>query len=287
MIKDKDQKFIPIYKVGKVSQMLGIHPQTVRYFDKVGIVPSEKHRHHNVRLFSTYDVYQIMIRKQYRNMGFSVEETDTIFHEADYEEINHLIQQQLALKQKEVQKQQYYIRGMQQLSEKLQAIPLFYNKCFYKVRPAKWHHIHLKDGLVVESDNCTQARQIAMEALPLCDYSVGIRRQDIQTRSDAESTYCELSMDLDVAQFFGFDTIATAHLVPEMKCLYTVVKIEAHSAVTWQDFQHVQKFLEDNQLQLSGDVYVNTLVNAFDSETNIQRTRYRYFEAYIPFENKL
>jgi predicted site-specific integrase-resolvase len=54
--RDKSQ---PLYMIGTVSEMLGMHPQTLRGYDRKGIL-SPKRSDGNTRLYSEEDIASIL-----------------------------------------------------------------------------------------------------------------------------------------------------------------------------------------------------------------------------------
>ncbi|GIO41112.1 MerR family transcriptional regulator [Paenibacillus apis] len=282
----KDRKFMATYRIGEVANMLGMHPQTIRYYDKAGIVLPGQKNHRNERLYASYDVYMIMIRKQYQNMGFSVEETEKIFNEDDMNDLAGSLGSKIAENEKELLRKQYCLEGMKQLKELVESIPLFYKKCFYRVRPPRWHHLHLQEDILENSSNGTLARKIGMEAMPLCRHTLGIRQLDIATQEHPLSTYCDLTLEQKYAEFFGFDQISTAFFVESQPCIYTIFKVDSYDSVKWSYLDYVEEFLQFNRLELSGDVQLITIANIFE-ETEGNKERYRYFEAWIPFRHQV
>ncbi len=285
-MEQKDRKFTATYRIGEVAGMLGMHPQTIRYYDKAGIVlPGEKN-HKNERLFASYDVYMIMIRKQYQNMGFSIEETEKIFNENDLKDLAESLEDKIAENERELLKKRYCLDGMKQLKELVESIPVFYQRCFYRVRPPRWHHLHLREDILENTDNGTLARKIGMEAMPLCRHTLGIKQSDIDAKEHPVSTYCDLTLEQKYAEFYGFDRIPTAFFVEPQPCIYTIFKVDAYDSVKWSYLAYVEQFMAANRLELNGDVQLVTIANTFE-RTNGEKDRYRYFEGWVPFKNKV
>ncbi|MDF2927006.1 MAG: helix-turn-helix transcriptional regulator, MerR family [Paenibacillaceae bacterium] len=285
-MENKDRKFKATYRIGEIANMLGMHPQTIRYYDKVGIVlPSEK-KQKNERLYASYDVYKIMVRKQYQNMGFSIEETEKIFNENDLEQLAGNLSEKIEETERELQKKQFCLEGMKQFKELVESIPVFYKRCFHRVLPGRWHHLHLREDILENSDNGTLARKIAMEAMPLCRHTLAIKQSDIETKPNPVSTYCDLTMDAPSAEFFGFDQIPTSFYVEPRACIYTIFKVDSYDTVKWSYLDYAEQFMADNRLELNGDVQLVTIANALQAGGG-HKERYRYFEAWIPFRDKV
>lgn len=81
----------PRFKIGEVSEALSMPRQTIRYFEDMGLVVPIRNKESNHRRYSIYDVYKMTIRKQYKNIGVSIAETETIFKTTRAEDIFNIL----------------------------------------------------------------------------------------------------------------------------------------------------------------------------------------------------
>lgn len=287
-MEGKDRKFKAAYRIGEISKILGMHPQTIRYYDKVGFVLPETENQKKERMYASYDAYMIMIRKQYQNMGFSIQETEKIFYEDDIEDITGRLEYQIEANKRELQNQQYLLTGMIQLKEIIASIPTYHRRCFYRIRPARWHHLHLQDDILDNTENGRLARKIGMEAMPLCKHTLGIRKSDIESGKDVVSTYCDLTIEDTYADFYGFSKIPSAFYMEAKPCIYTILSVESYDSVKWSYLDYVMDFIKFNQLEIDGDVELVTIVNALQKTDQAQeKERFRYFEVWVPIKDRV
>ncbi len=74
-----NKKDRPLYQISIVAEMLGIHPQTIRLYEREGFI-KPKRRMGNVRLFSQDDVERIeMILRLTRDLGINLAGVEVIF----------------------------------------------------------------------------------------------------------------------------------------------------------------------------------------------------------------
>lgn len=279
---NKDRKFLPRYHVSEVADMLGIHPQSIRYYDKVGVVVPSKDHHTNKRLYSSYDVFRIMQVKQYQNIGFSLDDIRLMFNTADVTEFVDKLSDKIEAKKQEILLLQNYLESSQRLRQRLQGVDLFENRCFFRIRSPQYHHEHLRDGKIVTGEDACKARDIAMKVLPRCDYSLILRKRDIEEKQkDAKSAGCDICIDVGYQDILGFDQLENSHLIGQQTCIFTVCKVEAYQEISWNHLLYVQQFLDFNRLRITDDVYATVIINALDSNNS----RYRYFEVWVPIES--
>jgi DNA-binding transcriptional MerR regulator len=62
-----------MHKIGEVTKTLGIPVDTLRYYEKIGLLPPV-HRHNGMRYYSPKDVSRLRFIKRAQKMGFSLDE---------------------------------------------------------------------------------------------------------------------------------------------------------------------------------------------------------------------
>ena len=67
----------PQYTVHDVSALTGLTPQTIRYYDSIGVVVPQRGAQ-GQRLYSYYDVLNLVRRSLYKAQGFSLQETEQV-----------------------------------------------------------------------------------------------------------------------------------------------------------------------------------------------------------------
>lgn len=79
----QEERDIPLYMIGIVAQMLSIHPQTLRLYEREGLV-RPKRSHGNTRLYSARDVERVkFILHLTRDMGVNLAGVEVILRMRD------------------------------------------------------------------------------------------------------------------------------------------------------------------------------------------------------------
>ena len=68
------------YKIGEVANILGVSADTIRYYEKAGIVYSKKDSSNGYRYFTPADIYALLDVLFYRSMDIPVEEVRNIMN---------------------------------------------------------------------------------------------------------------------------------------------------------------------------------------------------------------
>ncbi|MCM1982376.1 heavy metal-responsive transcriptional regulator [Lyngbya confervoides] len=61
-------------KVSQVSDQLGINPQTIYFYERIGLIPSPRRNESGYRLFSAVDVERLTFIARAKQLGLSLED---------------------------------------------------------------------------------------------------------------------------------------------------------------------------------------------------------------------
>lgn len=271
---------VPQYSVGDVANILGIHPNTVRYFDKVGIVSPERDDSNGRRTYTPYEVYLLTLRRQYQNMGFSVAETDRIFKDYSLDEILKNFDEKCREQEEKIEREKLILLGTERLAKTIENIPYALNRCFLQKRPAMWRHPHQNGVFFTNDSNNIKARNIFTKLMPFGYYSFKLLQN---TSSDDERNNVKWDMVLspEVAEKYGFDKVPGTVFEPEKTCIYTVFRIRSTEVVSRKHLEYIDNFIHQNKLRISGDISGSVIINICENGEQV-----RYFEAWIPIDNK-
>jgi MerR family copper efflux transcriptional regulator len=65
--------FNSMYRIGQVTEVLGLTADTLRYYEKIGLLPPV-HRHNAIRFYSEKDLSRLQFIKRAQKMGFALDE---------------------------------------------------------------------------------------------------------------------------------------------------------------------------------------------------------------------
>lgn len=75
------------YTVGQMAKSMGVSAQTLRHYEEMGLVESQRNEQNQYREFSMRDNKILMQTGLYRSMGFSLKEIRSLFKEYQGEEV--------------------------------------------------------------------------------------------------------------------------------------------------------------------------------------------------------
>ncbi len=95
-------KFKARYSIGEVSRICGISKKTLRYYDEIGLITTQRKDYNNYRYYTADSLLAVPIIKYYKQMGFKLDEMQR-FIEGDIANVYRSIQNSFLTKIEELE----------------------------------------------------------------------------------------------------------------------------------------------------------------------------------------
>lgn len=95
-------KFKAKYSIGEVSQLCNISKKALRYYDKIGLITSQREDYNNYRYYTSESLLAVPVIKYYKQMGFKLNEMQR-FIEGDIDHVYRAIQKSFLAKIQELE----------------------------------------------------------------------------------------------------------------------------------------------------------------------------------------
>lgn len=102
-------KYKDKYSIGDMSRICNISRKALRYYDKIGLIPSQRQDYNNYRYYTNESLLAVPVIKYYKQMGFTLDEM-RIFIDNKSSNVYSAIQNSFLSKIDELEKEQEEIR---------------------------------------------------------------------------------------------------------------------------------------------------------------------------------
>lgn len=117
------------YKIGEISALLGISPETLRFYEKRGLLHPDKSAQNGYRSYSLRDLYRLLDIIFYRRLDLGLEEIRHLLTIDDFTAITTLLaEKQIALEQK-IAQETLTLKKLVAVRQSWQQIPDLLGKC--------------------------------------------------------------------------------------------------------------------------------------------------------------
>ena len=101
------------YTIGELAKILGITAETIRYYERKGIIAPIHDQETGYRYYTTWDLHMLIRARCYLGFGLSIEETAGILQSKSLEEIDDLLEKQEQIIEKNIIYQMNLLKKIQ------------------------------------------------------------------------------------------------------------------------------------------------------------------------------
>ncbi len=105
--------------IGDLAKELHLNPKTIRYYEKVGLLPNPRRSESGYRLYSTYEIERLRLVRRAKLLGLSLAEIKELVDYAIYGRCNSLEQRLLSLVETKLGEIDQKIRDLATFREEL------------------------------------------------------------------------------------------------------------------------------------------------------------------------
>ena len=142
------------YKIGTVAKLLGVSPETLRLYERSGILTSERKDGENgYRYYSRLDITALLRARTYHQYGFSMKETESLINTDDVDFVLEEYRARARTLEQEIFLKQQTLRFLNQVCAILEKLPEELWTIRREISPALFRLEFMKgDELILEPE---------------------------------------------------------------------------------------------------------------------------------------
>lgn len=264
------------YKAKEVSQILNIPIDTLRYFEKIGVIHPQINERNHYRYYEAWDINFIFDYLNYRKMDYSSQESIQFIRNASLKEQAEKIKEKIQYYE---QKRTYYdllcqknnelYHQMTQMKEKLNKIEICYNEPFYYL--VYRHNYDFSKEKEIHS-----IKSQWLKHHPFLDNIVFIPNETIQQNGENEY-YWSLALSSQYFKEFNFQTNEYIHSIPSQLCIKMIIDAKGKGHFHYELLNNAYEYIKKHHFQINGNPFGKLLIR-----NNDENGFHRYIEFYIP-----
>lgn len=269
------------YKIGEVSKILDIPIDTLRYFDKKGIVSPSKNTENNYRFYEPWDINFLIEYKRYRGYEFNINETKEILHKDSMEEL----QSRFSLKLSDIdEKIKFYMlmkKKAQKYMDNLKEIPDKLNRMQISEMPELYYFVHRYSEY--ENDSYQYNSELDgifekwIDYFPFTDTLLTIRKDDFSVRRQDNVYQCGFGLSREYIKAFQIPINNYVKQTNRQKCATTIICAGEKHTFHVELLNPLFKYIAENNYQLNGDIIGSYLARVHEGSEYL-----RYIEVWAP-----
>lgn len=238
------------YLIKEVSELVGISPTTIRYYEKIGIIHVEKDEKTGYRYFSPIDINILMRLRILREQGFTMEEIEKLFCAENVDGTVDLYRKKEELLEQDIRKLQE-----QKAAIKREELLMRERDDKYVIRPRMYGVLYRNNDNIFKD---RMLRETIAEWMHHAFYTLPLF--EVEVSSVGETRFSMgICMDAEDARSFGLDKNPYVFCIEEKPCvrkLSTIcVEPDESSGMTMKMLDEYKK----RGIVVTGKIYGRTL----------------------------
>lgn len=266
------------YTAKYVCQLFDINRETLRYYEKEGLITPEIDENNHYRYYDDWDINFLLEVIQYRKMGFSIEEIKQIFNEDDLDIYTNRIKnrsenlkKRIALEQMILKRNNEYMQSLEFIKPRLETYEIVYSQPQYMIPLRKNYDF-------IFSKESTDMFPIILNNFDFFDNTVYIPIDEFQTQSN--SYYWTFTIYKEWADALQIKTEAMKY-IPSQLCIRTIIDAKERWNFGYNLFDDALKYIESNHYEVCDSIFGHLLTRIHEDNKYC-----RYIEIYIPVKKK-
>lgn len=132
-----------LYKVGELSELFGISPQTIHHYEKIGLIKPKRDDCNGYRYFDEYDFQKLGSIKRLRNAGFSLKDSISFYCEKNEHDVYYEYKNRRREVMEEIERQfqllsqlDFYIDKLERINSEKDCFQICEMNSFYRYNVA-------------------------------------------------------------------------------------------------------------------------------------------------------
>lgn len=267
------------YTIGEISKLLGISPQTIRYYEKKKIIEPIYLEEKKYRQYTTWDFHILMRARYYRGLGFSLQETAQMLSS----EANEKVKENLIKQEKKIEEEiKFKLQLLNQIRKNYELMDNYRDveeKFSFKMRPGIYR-INTQEGYSLLE--CEELRKMVgkwAEKAPFLFSTAVFPKESIERGED--KFYFGLGLEEKFIDYLKFKLNTHVEYYPPTLCIHTCVQSRSGKILTYKILDGVLKYIKENGFEISGDITTQIFFMSKKEESN---EYFSWHEVWVPIK---
>lgn len=259
------------YKTQRVADLLGISAESLKNYERAGIIKPIRDMDSGYRQYSYLDICALIRVKMYRQFGFSLKDTKTLINETGLDKTVEILESRKQGLASEMHVLSKTHQNLESLIDEIREVPQQCGRVTIKSRPAFYRIEFSKNGMIYSNTQVVSAVREWMEFSPFARFS---------SRYHGADVYGGLRIDACYSELFNLNEDSLIRYYPEALCVSLVVN---EGEVEFSDpgcQNQLKQFVEEHNFTLADDPLGYTIIGL---NKNTDYHRYREISAEIRY----
>lgn len=258
------------YKTSQLSDIIGFSRDTLRHYEKEGIISPKQNKNNNYRQYGTDDIFSLMVIDFYKKRGFSIKEVKNIQSGCELADLHILLTKKHTEIEQAIRNQQFMLKKIEQTLNFNSTLEQHLNQ--YSIRECPLFEVNCEFS---DFEAFHEYHKALENINPLCD---DILSNFIKKFSFNENSILSSNMVVVKENETRQKKTDTEYL-DYAKCMYTIIEDAGEANITENVLASIWNWAEKNIVEPIGVAFVRNRIVVYCDNKERQ-----YLEIFIPIK---
>lgn len=253
-----------LFKIGEISKVLGVTPESIRRYEKANLVKAIKDEKTGYRYFDLCSFNILSRIRFYRKCGFTLNECHDLLHAKKTKDIPPFFNQRVQELETEIKFKQKSILRLNELTQTLEDIPKSLNT-FQHVQSPDFYYVPYSTNGVIKAE--TLHKQLILDFMDLMPLS-NASPLFLQGKNDFQDATYYYGLVIE-KKYLGNEDVSHAYHFPSGDAIYTCIECSENDILNIAMFDHLFTYAKEKNI--SFQYFIGRTLITVDLNHNLRR----------------
>lgn len=267
------------FKIGEVSKMTGLSSSGIRFYEKEGILSPSNGRKGTYRSYDLSDVSTLLDCRNYRQCGFSLDETTSLLKQTEPENSARIIEEFESELLNEIIRKQKIHQFLQERKRMILSLSKG-REVTIENRPEFVRFSLWQPDINDKKDFFLPSEELGIR-IPFADSNLLFHLNDVQECGGKINTKWGLAIDTRYLESLKWLNEKGVSYYPSIRAIHRLIKVNDDLSVDYQEIQKMLEYAKKHSLKLSDIIMTQRIISLKGDESN-----QRYDHCWIGIEEE-
>ncbi len=249
------------YTIGEFAQLLGVTTDTIRYYERQGIITPQKDIHNNYRYFNDLDCRNVLMSRWFRSFDFTLKQASQLTTNASLDDIQASIENQSDHVQKVIDRNKRLLRRLEEVSRDIHDLKEGSTLFTRSQSPGIYRIVQTSQNTLIHQDHIQKTVSQWMELLPFSFYSLKIPSEELNRPEPSMNHNWGLALTESDFEYFGLQLTNDMEYIPPFSCVNMLIETNNEVPLNSHLLVPLKEYLKNQDLSLKGDLIGKMLMS--------------------------
>lgn len=264
------------YSIREFAELLGVTVDTLRLYEKYGIINPAKDKRNGYRCFDDFDARDMLMSRWYRSLEFSMQEAAYLTSRAEPEDIISKVQRKRAELDEEIKRKMLLLEKLTDITTEYSELDKRVKECRLRNLPGVYRISQTEKNSLVKDASLAVIVEEWMKFLPFVFFSFQIPKGEIISGNRHFNYNWGLAVYEEEAKELKLKNLERMEYLPPVSCISSLI-VSSSDYITSDSISFMFDYVKEAGYEIKGDIFGKIVL----SENSVAE-RNTYLEVNIP-----